>query len=185
MEDFEEQTKKPKRKTRPKLQLETEQQTYNYALNLLSYRDHSQKEMRQKLTRKGASPEQIQNSIAKLTDYGIMDEERFAQRVYEAWLAKRCYGKQHLVAELQKKGVPQEYANDILEQFTHEMEAERAAVAAQQFCKANQKKIANGLNSVDPKEKQKLYAAAGRYLAARGFGGSYMELMLEYMRRFS
>lgn len=183
MEVFEEQAKKTRRKTRPKLQLETEQQTYNYALNLLSYRDHSQKEMRQKLSRKGASLEQIQNSIEKLTDYGIMDEERFAQRVYEAWLAKRCYGKQHLIAELKKKGVPQEYVNNILEQFTPELEAERAEIAAQQFCKVNQKKIALGLNSNDPKEKQKLYAAAGRYLAARGFGGSYMEVLLDYMKK--
>ena len=172
-----------KRKRKPKLQLETEQQTYDYALNLLSYRDHSQKELRQKLTRKGASLEQAQSSIDKLTDYGIMDEERYAQRVYEAWLAKRVYGRQHLVAELQKKGVPSACAQLVLEQFPDAMEAERAELSAQQFCKLNRKKIAQGLASGDPKEKQKLYAAAGRYLAARGFGGGYMELMLSYMRQ--
>ena len=112
-----------------------------------------------------------------------MDEERYAQRVYEAWLAKRVYGRQHLVAELQKKGVPSACAQQVLEQFTDAMEAERAELSAQQFCKLNRKKIAQGLVSGDPKEKQKLYAAAGRYLAARGFGGGYMELMLSYMRQ--
>lgn len=174
-----------KRKARPKLELKTEQQTYDYALNLLSFRDHSQKEMKQKLTRKGASPEQAQSSIDKLTDYGIMNEERFAQRVYEAWLAKRIYGRQHLAAELVKKGVPKEYCQQILEQFTDEMELERAEQAAQQYCKLNRIKISKVLASNDNKERQRLYAAACRYLIARGFGSSTMEIMLNCMRRLT
>jgi len=184
MEELEEQPGRRKRKPRPKQVLETEQQTYDCALNLLSYRDHSQKEMRQKLTRKGASAEQIESSIEKLTEYGIMNEERFAQRVYESWLAKRVYGRQHLVAELQKKGVPKEYMGPILEQFTEAMELERAELAAEQFCRADRKKIEQGLQSEDPKAKQRLYAAAGRYLASRGFCGGYIiELLWEQIRK--
>lgn len=180
MEDEVRQTHK--RRAKPKLQLATEQQTYDYALNLLSYRDHSQKELQQKLTRKGATPEQAASSIAKLTDYGIMDEERYAQRVYEAWLAKRIYGRQHLLAELHKKGVPQVCISTIMEQFTDTLEAERAEAAVQQFCKMHQKKIAQGLTSSEPKEKQKLYAAAARFLASRGFGSGYLEMCMHVMR---
>lgn len=172
-----------KHKNKPKLELKTEQQTYDYALNLLSYRDHSQKEMRQKLTRKGASVEQAQSSINKLTEYGLMNEERFAQRVYEAWLAKRVYGRLHLAAELAKKGVPKELCQSILEQFTKDMECERVELAIGQYCKANKKKIEKAFNSEEPKEKQKLYAAAGRYLVSRGFGGSYMELMFKLLNQ--
>lgn len=176
------ETNSGKHKAKRKLELKTEQQTYDYALNLLSYRDHSQKEMRQKLTRKGASVEQAQTSIDKLTEYGIMNEERFAQRVYEAWLAKRVYGRLHLAAELAKKGVPKEYCQLILEQFTKAMESERAELAIEQYCKSNQKKIEKAFNSEEPKEKQKLYAAAGRYLASKGFGSSYMETMLNILK---
>lgn len=177
MEGFMEQEPQRKRRTRTKQVLETEQQTYDCALNLLSFRDHSQKEMQAKLRRRGASAEQIQSSLSKLTDYGIMNEERFAQRVYESWLAKRVYGRQHLLAELQKKGVPRQYIEQILEQFTDELEQERAELAAEQFCRANRKKIEQGLQDKDPKSKQRLYAAAARYLAARGFGSAYFELL--------
>lgn len=167
---------------RKQKQLETAAETYDCALNLLSFRDHSQKELRQKLARRGANKEQVEASLEKLTDYGIMDEERYAQRVYEAWLAKRVYGHQHLQAELNKRGVPQQYCAQVLEQYTEAMEAERAELAAEQFCKLNRKKIEQGMASGEPKTRQKLYAAAGRYLAARGFGGGYMELVLEKMQ---
>lgn len=176
-----EQPKSSRRRKKATPQLETEQQTYDCALNLLSFRDHSQRELRQKLLRRGAKDDQIKCSIDKLTDYGIMDEERYAQRVYEAWLAKRCYGRLHLQAELQKRGVPQQYIGLILEQFTDELEYARAEVAAKQFCKANSKKIEQGLNSEDLKLKQKLYGAAARYMAARGFGAGYMELVVANM----
>lgn len=183
MDELIEQEPQRKRRTRTKQVLKTEQQTYDCALNLLSLRDHSQKEMQEKLRRRGASAEQIQSSLDKLTDYGIMNEERFAQRVYESWLAKRVYGRQHLLAELHKKGVPRPYIEQILEQFTDELEQERAELAAEQFCRANRKKIEQGLQDKDPKAKQRLYAAAARYLAARGFGSAYFELLWERICR--
>lgn len=167
------------RKAKP---LETATETYDCALNLMSFRDHSHKELSQKLTRRGANKEQVEESLEKLTEYGILDDERYAQRVYEAWLAKRVYGRQHLQAELSKRGVPQQYCAPILEQFTDALEAERAELAAEQFCKLNRRKIVLGMASSDPKDRQKLYAAAGRYLATRGFGGGYMELVLEKLK---
>lgn len=167
------------RKAKP---LETAAETYDCALNLMSFRDHSHKELSQKLTRRGAKKEQVEESLEKLEEYGILNDERYAQRVYEAWLAKRVYGRQHLQAELSKRGVPQVYYAQILEQLTEAMEAQRAELAAEQFCKLNRKKIAQAMASSEPKDKQRLYAAAGRYLAARGFGGGYMELVLEKLK---
>ena len=167
------------RKAKP---LETAAETYDCALNLMSFRDHSHKELSQKLTRRGAKKEQVEESLEKLEEYGILNDERYAQRVYEAWLAKRVYGRQHLQAELSKRGVPQVYYAQILEQLTEAMETQRAELAAEQFCKLNRKKIAQAMASSEPKDKQRLYAAAGRYLAARGFGGGYMELVLEKLK---
>lgn len=167
------------RKAKP---LETAAETYDCALNLMSFRDHSHKELSQKLTRRGAKKEQVEESLEKLEEYGILNDERYAQRIYEAWLAKRVYGRQHLQAELSKRGVPQVYYAQILEQLTEAMEAQRAELAAEQFCKLNRKKIAQAMASSEPKDKQRLYAAAGRYLAARGFGGGYMELVLEKLK---
>ena len=163
--------------------LESEAETYDCALNLLSFRDHSQKELKQKLKLRGASQENIQESIEKLTDYGILDDERYAQRVYEAWLAKRVYGRLHLVAELAKKGVPTQFAQNILEQFTDDEEQARAELAAEQFCRLNLKKIQQAKESTDPKVKQKISAAAARYMAARGFNSEYMYIALDKVQK--
>ena len=65
------------------------QQAYDCALDLLSYRDYSHKDMVERLQRKGATKSQALEAVAKLEDYGLLNEERYAQRVYEAWLAKR------------------------------------------------------------------------------------------------
>lgn len=168
------------RKAKP---LTTEGETYDCALNLLSFRDHSCKELRQKLTRRGANVEQVDSSLAKLEDYGIINDERYGQRVYEAWLGKKIYGRQHLVAELHKKGVPQEYISMILEQFTDELEQARAEMAADQFCRLQKRKIEQYLQSSDPKEKQRFYAAAARYMLSRGFSGEYVELIINKVQK--
>ena len=65
------------------------QQVYDCALDLLSYRDYSHKDMVERLQRKGATKAQALEAVAKLEDYGLLNEERYAQRVYEAWLGKR------------------------------------------------------------------------------------------------
>lgn len=68
--------------------LTTEQEAYDYALDMLSYRDYSRKDMELKLRRKGAEAEIIKNTVQKLVEYGFLDERRYAQRVFEAWLSK-------------------------------------------------------------------------------------------------
>ena len=150
------------------------QQAFDCALNLLSYRDYSDKKMLERLQQKGADEEQAKESIAKLQHYGLLDEQRYAGRIYEAWLAKRYYGRQHLQAELAKRGVRAEYIAEIMERFTPELEEQQAENAAQLFVQRNRKK----LETAEPHDK-KIYAAAGRFMAARGFSARYMHVVLE------
>ena len=56
------------------------QQVYDCALDLLSYRDYSHKDMVERLQRKGATKAQALEAVAKLEDYGLLNEERYAQR---------------------------------------------------------------------------------------------------------
>ena len=106
--------------------LTTEQEAYDYALDILSYRDYSRKDMELKLKRKGADAVIIKSTIQKLLEYGFLDEKRYGQRVFEAWLSKKYYGRCHLRLELQKKNVAERYINDILAQFSEAEEQERA-----------------------------------------------------------
>lgn len=55
------------------------QQVYDCALDLLSYRDYSHKDMVERLQRKGATKSQALEAVAKLEDYGLLNEERYAQ----------------------------------------------------------------------------------------------------------
>ena len=166
--------KQSSKKNSTKEKFTSAQQVYDCALNLLSYRDYSDKKMLERLQQKGADEEQAKESIAKLQHYGLLDEHRYAGRVYEAWLAKRYYGRQHLQAELAKRGVRAEYIAEIMERFTPEMEAEQAENAAELFLQRNRKKIAE-IQGFD----KKIYAAAGRFMAARGFSSRYMHVLLE------
>ena len=163
-----------KKSSKEKQQFTSAQEAYDCALNLLSYRDYSEKKMLERLQQKGADEEQSKAALAKLQHYGLVDEKRYAARVYEGWLAKRCYGRQHLKAELNKRGVRAEFVAEIMERFTPELEAEHAECAAELFVQRNRKKL-GGTGKGDPK----IYAAAGRFMAARGFGAGYMRMVLE------
>ena len=163
--------------SKEKKQFTSAQEAYDCALNLLSYRDYSEKKMLERLQQKGADEKQSKEALAKLQHYGLVDEARYADRVYEGWLAKRCYGRQHLKAELTKRGVRQELIAEVMERFTAELESEHAEAAAELFVQRNRKKLA-GDGQLDPK----LYAAAGRFMAARGFSGGFMSIVLEKLR---
>lgn len=121
--------------------LTTEQEAYDYALDMLSYRDYSHKDMELKLKRKGADAGIIKNTIQKLLKYGFLDEKRYSQRVFEAWLSKKYYGRSHLRLELQKKNVAERYINDILAQLSEAEEQERAEKALQSCLKRNPKNM--------------------------------------------
>ena len=145
------------------------QQVYDCALDLLSYRDYSHKDMLERLQRKGATKAQALEAVAKLEDYGLLNEERYALRVYEAWLGKRYYGRQHLQLELSKRGIRADVAAEIMERFTTDVEEQQAENAAQLFM---QRKL------TEEAEYKKIYAAAGRFMAARGFSSRYMHIIL-------
>ena len=166
--------------SKEKKQFSSAQEAYDCALNLLSYRDYSEKKMLERLQQKGADEEQSQQALEKLQHYGLVDDERYAARVYEGWLAKRCYGRQHLKAELSKRGGGAELIAELMERFTPELEAEHAENAAELFVQRNRKKLV-GAQALD----KKLYAAAGRFMAARGFGSGYMRVLLDRLHRES
>ena len=163
------------------------QEAYDCALNLLSYRDFSDKKMKERLQLKGADEEQAEEAIAKLQHYGLLDEQRYAARVFEGWLNKRCYGRQHLRAELVKRGIRAELVQEVLERLTPALEAQQAANAAELFVQRHRAKLALLEDeSLDFKARlalrNKIYAAAGRFMAARGFSSRYTQILWEKLQ---
>lgn len=163
-------------KKNSKQEMQSSAEAYDKALDLLSYHDFSDKAMTDRLKRKGATDEQAKEAVDKLNDYGLLNEERYVERIYAAWLNKGSYGRLHLQAELTKRSIKQELISATMERFTSDIEEAHARKAAEIFFTRNKKKI-DTLGMKNPK----IYGAAARFMAARGFSGRYISILFEEM----
>ncbi len=151
------------------------EQVWDCALLYLANRDYSLAEMDEKLSFRGATEEQRYEVLIKLKESGLINERRYAGRIYEYWLAKGSYGRAHLRMELQKHKLPAELREEIVDSFTDTLEEEHAFKAAKVFVKRWRGKR----NAAA--DKRKIYGAAARFLATRGFSAGYMDLLLREM----
>ncbi len=151
-------------------------EAFDFALNKLSYRDYSEKELEGKLLERSCPLFVLQEVMAKLKDYRFIDDLHFARNLYQAWLYKKYYGKEHLKAYLYKKQLPKEIQSLILAQLTYEIEYERAAAfAAVQWPKSLKK------YSEEPyKAKQHL----GMRLMAKGFMGDIVHDVISNLANY-
>lgn len=88
---------------------------YNYAVNLLSRRDHSERELMTKLTQKGYT-DGAEEAIAKLRDSGYVSDERFARLYVRELQTFKKYGKRRIEQELFRKGIDREIISEVLEE---------------------------------------------------------------------
>ncbi len=139
---------------------------YNHALWLLGAREHSVRELQQKLNRKEFSAEDIQAAIDKLIEYNYVNDQRFAEAFARSKAAKPL-GKQRILNELKMKGIDEASAKQAL----NALEADWFELALE----LKLKKFGEAV-SHDYKEKAK----QTRYLAYRGFGFDEIKHAIEY-----
>lgn len=84
-------------------------------LRLLSYRDHSLKELVSKLVQKGHKRQYAENAAVKLADYGYLNDERYAQNLAETLLERKGMNVNTIKSELLHKGISREIAENIAE----------------------------------------------------------------------
>src|SRR3954447_7941823 len=80
------------------------------ALNLLSFRDRSRRELEQRLLRAGYEPDDVLEALEALERVGLVDDERFARAVVEQEAGRRLSGRRAVAAALATKGVGREVA---------------------------------------------------------------------------
>ena len=80
------------------------------ALNLLSFRDRSRRELEQRLLRAGYEPDEVLEAIGGLERVGLVDDERFARAIVEQHAGRRLAGRRAVAAALFTKGVDRETA---------------------------------------------------------------------------
>ena len=83
------------------------------ALELLSRRPHSRRELKDKLLRRGVSEEDAEDCVAWLSERGFLDDGEYAGAVARHYAAKG-YGTGRVRSELQRRGIDRELAADTL-----------------------------------------------------------------------
>ncbi|OGH20111.1 MAG: hypothetical protein A3D74_03455 [Candidatus Levybacteria bacterium RIFCSPHIGHO2_02_FULL_37_13] len=129
---------------------------YNSSLRFLSYRPRSEKEVRDKLKSKKASPEIIEKTIAKLKEKKFINDEEFAKWWIESRLMLKPRSLRLIKMELKQKGIPDETISNFKFLISNDLEQAKKLV---------EKRIKRfkGL------PKQEIYQKLGRYLASKGF----------------
>ena len=151
-------------------QLTNYAQAYDYALVRLSYRDYSEKDLERTLRQHSCPQEVIVEVLGKLKQYSLLDDAKYADKVYSAWLAKKYYGINHLRLELKKKNISDDLAAKITDDFSEDMELEIAVDAARSWQKKNNKKY--GLDKKDTLPRM------ARTLMTKGFNGNIIRKAL-------
>ena len=83
------------------------------ALELLSRRPHSRKELKDKLLRRGVGEDDAEDCIDWLCEHGFLDDGEYAGAVARHYTAKG-YGAGRVKSELQRRGIPRELLDEAL-----------------------------------------------------------------------
>lgn len=97
------------------LMAEEENKALDYALNLLTYRQRSEKEIYDSLKRKGYIDEHIENVISSCKDKNYINDKIFAKSFINDKINLNKHGPERIKHELRLKGVSKEIINEVLD----------------------------------------------------------------------
>src|SRR3989344_989940 len=110
------------------------------AQDILSRRDNSEWELRQKLAKKGIPGQEIEATITWLKQKKYLDDEVFAQKYIESILRTKAVGKRYLAHKLKAKRIASEVIDTTLQELVgEEVEKELAQKAAKSWQKSHPK----------------------------------------------
>lgn len=85
---------------------------YNKALDLLSRRPYSEKELTRKLREKDFSDEAAEYAVNRLKELSLLDDERYAEMLSEHLYTNKHYGVKRIMQELIFRGIDRETARN-------------------------------------------------------------------------
>lgn len=99
------------------------------ALELISLRRMSEKELRDKLLQKGETEDSADYCVAWLSEHGFLNDADYAAAVARHYAAKG-YGPGRVRQELRRRGVPREYWDEALGELPEPEDKLRGFIAA-------------------------------------------------------
>jgi regulatory protein len=91
------------------------QELWNFALKTLGQRALSSGELREKLRRKAARPDEVPGVLSKLKDYGYLNDALMADSFASARRESRGFGKMRVLRDLQQRRVAPGLARETVE----------------------------------------------------------------------
>jgi len=145
------------------------QQARDAALRLLAYRPRSEEELHSRLVRRGLPPDAVHETMERLREQGLLDDDAFARYWVEARQQSSPRGQRLLRRELLLKGIAAETAGQAVAAVAEEEAARRAA-----------EKKAHSLRNLDyPTFHRRL----GQFLLRRGFPYGTARALVEELWR--
>jgi regulatory protein len=134
---------------------------YDHALNLLTARAYTARNLRRKLVQKGFAAADADAAIERLLGNGLLDDSRYAAQFARGRLLGPGASRRRIRQQLYQRGIPAELADSAIETVIQEEWVDLDAVVE----KDARKKLAS-LAGLDPLViKRRLYA----HLARRGY----------------
>lgn len=144
---------------------------FNSAMFSLDIRDHSEREIRQKLSRK-FDEQSVDSAVEKLIDLGLINDRRYAELLTRELFERKKYGKSRVRSELFKRGIASDIISEVIDSYEEESQTDNV----ERIVDIIRKKYYNKM--VDEKSRQKVVAALVR------LGYSFSDIR-QAMREFS
>lgn len=87
---------------------------YNKALDFLSRRPYSEKEIKRKLKEKDFDENAIEYAINRLKELSLIDDVRYAETVSEHLYTNKHFGEKRIMQELMHRGIDRETAQNAI-----------------------------------------------------------------------
>ncbi len=139
------------------------------ALYILAQRDHSKKELYDKLI-KNYPDDLCETVVDMMIEFGYIDEEKYTRKLYRSYVNKG-WGKSKIRFELKRKGLPVSLIEQCEEEYNSEDYVE-------QIIQLVNKKYINKLDFSDYASVQRVTAAVAR----RGFDYEDIKIALQEIK---
>ena len=134
-------------------------EAWGWSLRVLQTAGKSCSEMREKLCLRGYSGDVVSQVMKQLQDVGYLNDEVFAQSIFNRYTEIKPSGKSKIIYELKRRKIPQDIAERVLSLDVEDSEFLRAMEVAQ-------KKWMSVVNTESRKRQKRVFD----FLLRRGFG---------------
>lgn len=156
------------------LKKEESMRANNYAINLISSGGlKTEKEIIDKMTRKGFNEEDIVNAITLLKEYKYIDDNIFAEYFIKDKININGYGVNKIKNELYRKGVSSDIINEALEEFIDSDNQFELAL------EAGRKKI----RTIRTDDFSIIYRRVAGFLQGRGFSFDVIKKVMDEIKK--